>query len=96
VRSCADLAIAERCDHETDFASRPTAAPATVTVVNKSDQSVKFYWLNQAGNRALYATLPPGARVDQPSHSGAHWLLANADGQCLGVIDAATMKVGIF
>jgi len=96
VRSCADLAIAERCDHETDFASRPTAEPATVTVVNQSDQSVKFYWLNQSGNRALYATLPPGGRLDQPSHSGAHWLLANADGQCLGVLDAATMKVGIF
>jgi membrane protein YdbS with pleckstrin-like domain len=96
VESCAALPTAERCSHEMDFPSRPTAEPATVTVVNKSDQSVKFYWLNQSGNRALYATLPPGGHVDQPSHTGAHWLFANADGQCLGVLDAATMKVGIF
>jgi membrane protein YdbS with pleckstrin-like domain len=96
LRSCASLPIAERCDHEMDFPSRPTAEPATVTVVNKSSESVKFYWLNQSGNRALYATLPPGGRVDQPSHAGAHWVFASADGQCLGVLDAATMKVGIF
>ncbi len=96
VRACATLPIAERCSHEMDFPSHPTAEPATVTVVNESAESVKFYWLNQAGNRALYATLAPGGRLDQPSHLGAHWLFASADGQCLGVLDAATVKVGIF
>lgn len=96
VRSCAELATAQRCSHEGDFASRPTAEPAVLTVINKSDESVRFYWLNASGNRALYATLPPGGRVDQPSHAGAHWLVSAADGRCLGVFDAATTKVGIF
>jgi membrane protein YdbS with pleckstrin-like domain len=96
VRSCADLPTAQRCHHEADYPSKPTAEPATVTVLNKSDQNVRFYWLNPSGTRALYATLPPGGRIDQPSHTGAHWLFATSDGQCLGVLDAATMKVGIF
>jgi hypothetical protein len=96
VRSCAELPTAQRCSHEGDFASRPTAEPAVLTVINKSDESVRFYWLNATGNRALYATLPPGGRIDQPSHAGAHWLVSAADGRCLGVFDAANTKVGIF
>jgi len=96
VRSCAELVLARRCTHEGDFPSKPTAEPAVLTVVNKSDESVKFYWLNTLGNRVLYATLPPGGHVDQQSHAGAHWLVSTAEGQCLGVFDAATTKIGIF
>jgi membrane protein YdbS with pleckstrin-like domain len=96
VRSCAALAAAQRCAHEGDFPSRPTAEPAVLTLVNRSDESLKFYWLNYQGARSLYATLAPGGHVDQQSHAGAHWLVASADGQCLEVLDAATMKVGIF
>jgi hypothetical protein len=57
---------------------------------------VKFYWLNATGNRSLYATLPHGGCVDQQSRTGAHWLVSTANGQCLGVFDAATTKIGIF
>lgn len=96
VRSCAALAAAQRCAHEGDFPSRPTTEPAVLTLVNRSDEGLKLYWLNYQGTRSLYATLAPGGHVDQQSHAGAHWLIASADGQCLGVLDAATMKVGIF
>ncbi|HWZ61421.1 MAG TPA: PH domain-containing protein [Steroidobacteraceae bacterium] len=96
VRSCAASAAAQRCAHEGDFPSRPTAEPALLTLVNRSDESLKLYWLNYQGTRSLYATLAPGGHVDQQSHAGAHWLVASADGQCLEVLDAATMKVGIF
>lgn len=96
VRACGDLAAAQRCSHEGDFPSRPTAEPAVLTLVNRSDESLKFYWLNQQGTRSLYATLAPGGHLDQQSHAGAHWLVARTNGQCLGVLDASTMKVGIF
>ena len=96
VRSCAALAAGQRCAHEVDFPSKPSAEPAVLTLVNRSDESLKFYWLNYQGTRSLYATLAPGGHVDQQSRTGAHWLVASADGQCLGVLDAATMKVGIF
>jgi membrane protein YdbS with pleckstrin-like domain len=96
VRSCADLATGERCAHEGDFPSRPTAQPAVLTLVNKSDESVKFYWLDPSGTRKFYGSVPPGAYVGQASHTGAHWLVSTADGQCLGVFDAASTKIGIF
>lgn len=96
LRSCAELATAQRCAHEGDFPSKPTAEPAVLTLVNRSAESLRLYWLNPSGTRAPYATLPPGGHVDQQSHTGAHWLVAAADGHCVGVFDAATMKLGIF
>jgi membrane protein YdbS with pleckstrin-like domain len=96
IRACANLGQAQRCTHEADFASQPTSQPAQLSVVNRSDESVRFYWLNQAGTRALYASLPPGGHVSQASHIGAHWLVSTQDGRCLGIFDAATMTIGFF
>ncbi|MGO9850026.1 MAG: PH domain-containing protein [Steroidobacteraceae bacterium] len=96
VRSCIELATGERCTHEGDFPSKATAQPAVLTLVNKSDESVKFYWLDPSGTRKFYGSVPPGAYVGQSSHTGAHWLVSTADGQCLGVFDAASTKIGIF
>lgn len=96
VTLCADLAEARRCGHESEFASRPTQQPAELSIVNRSDEEIKFFWLDPSGTRALYATLPPGGHVRQQSHLGAHWLVSTHDGQCVGIFNAATMTVGIF
>ena len=96
VRSCADLATGERCTHEGDFPSKPTAEPALLTLVNKSNESVKFFWLDPSGRRKPYGSIPPGAYIGQSSHTGAHWLVSTSAGRCLGVFDAATAKIGIF
>jgi len=96
VKPCGDLKQAGRCEHEADFRSRPTDEPAVLTVVNRSDETVKFYWLDRTGARSLYATLSPGGHVDQPSHVGAHWLVSTQDDQCIGIFSAETMAVGIF
>jgi uncharacterized protein len=96
VKLCGDLKQAGRCEHESDFASRPMPEPAVLTVVNRSEETVKFYWLDPHGARALYATLGPGGHVDQPSHIGAHWLVSTQDDRCIGIFSADTMAVGIF
>jgi len=96
VKPCAALGQAERCSHEADFASHPTAEPAQLTVVNRSRENVNFYWLNFNGARALYAALAPGGQVSQASHVGAHWMLSTRDGQCIGIFDATTMTIGVF
>jgi membrane protein YdbS with pleckstrin-like domain len=93
---CADLKEGGRCEHEADFRSHPTPEPAVLTVVNRSSELVKFYWLDLSGGRSLYASLPPGGHVDQQSHIGAYWLASTADGHCVGIISAATKTVGIF
>jgi hypothetical protein len=96
VSLCADLKEGGRCEHEADFRSHPTQEPAVLSVVNRSSEIVRFYWLDLSGARALYASLPPGGHVDQQSHIGAYWLASTADGHCVGIISAATKTVGIF
>ncbi len=96
IESCGDLAEAQRCTHESDFPSRPTQPPAELTIVNRSDEDVKFYWLTGTGARTLYATLPPGGHVTQQSHLGAHWLVSTQDDHCIAVFDATTKTIGIF
>jgi membrane protein YdbS with pleckstrin-like domain len=93
---CADLKEGGRCGHEADFQSHPTQESAVLTVVNRSSEIVRFYWLDLSGARSLYASLPPGGHVDQQSHIGAYWLASTADGHCVGIISAATKTVGIF
>jgi membrane protein YdbS with pleckstrin-like domain len=96
VSLCAELKEGGRCEHEADFRSHPTQEPAVLTVVNRSSEIVRFYWLDLSGARSLYASLPPGGHVDQQSHIGAYWLASTADGHCVGIISAATKTVGIF
>jgi membrane protein YdbS with pleckstrin-like domain len=93
---CAKFSEAQRCQHEADFPSNPTAAPAVLTVVNRSREPIRFYWLDRSGTRTLYASLPPGGHVSQQSHAGAHWLLSTRDDQCIAIFNAATMTIGIF
>jgi membrane protein YdbS with pleckstrin-like domain len=93
---CAKFSEAQRCQHEADFPSNPTTAPAVLTVVNRSSEPIRFYWLDRSGMRALYASLPPGGHVSQQSHPGAHWLLSTRDDQCIAIFSAATMTIGIF
>ena len=93
---CAKFGEAQRCRREADFPSRPTTEPVLLTVVNRSREEIKFYWLNTSGARALYASLPPGGQVSQQSHIGAHWLLATSDERCIAIFNAATTTIGIF
>jgi membrane protein YdbS with pleckstrin-like domain len=96
VPSCASLAEAERCQREAEFRSQPTAAPAQLTVENHSNQNIRFYWLDRSGARALYASLPPGGHVTQPSHIGAHWLVSSGDDRCIAIFNAVTTTIGLF
>jgi membrane protein YdbS with pleckstrin-like domain len=96
VAPCAELEEAQRCQHESDYGSAPTAQAAALTVANRSAGELKFFWLDRTGARALYATLAPGAQVTQQSHVGAHWLVATDDGRCIGIFNAATTSIGVF
>lgn len=94
--TCAELGEARRCQQESGYPSQPTQEAAVFTIANRSRESVKFFWLDRSGVRALYATLPPGGHVDQQTHVGAHWLVSTEDGRCVGIFNAATMAIGIY
>jgi membrane protein YdbS with pleckstrin-like domain len=93
---CAKFGEARRCGRESDFPSKPTAAPAVLTLANHSHEEIKLYWLNQSGARALYASLPPGGQVNQQSHIGANWLISTKDDHCIAIFDAATTSIALF
>jgi membrane protein YdbS with pleckstrin-like domain len=94
--SCAELGEARRCQQESAYPSQPTQEAAVFTVANRSRETVKFFWLDRSGTRALYAAVPPGGHVDQQTHVGAHWLVSTQGDRCIGIFNAADMAVGIY
>jgi hypothetical protein len=96
VPACDNIKWGQRCERETEFRSNSTSESTRLVIANRSDETLKFYWLDPSGQRAPYAVLPPGRKIGQPSHIGAHWLVAAADGRCVGIFNADTARIGIF
>jgi hypothetical protein len=95
-RSCSDLASAQSCATEPNFASRPSQEPTGITFVNRSDEPVKIYWLSFQGERKLYQYLPPGGRHTQPTFIGHFWLVASLTEQCIGIFKGAPQSIAFF
>jgi hypothetical protein len=96
VRACAELGAAQRCGHEADFSSRPSQERTGMTIVNRSDQVLKLYWLNFSGSRQLYHTVAPGERITQLTFTGHNWLITTGDGACVGIFNASPIAIAFF
>jgi hypothetical protein len=96
VVACDSMKWGQRCQREAEFRSAPTAEETRLVIANRGNENLKFYWLDMSGRRTLYAVLPPGRKIEQPSHIGAHWLIAGNDGRCVGIFNADTARIGIF
>jgi membrane protein YdbS with pleckstrin-like domain len=96
VPACDSMKWGQRCERESEFRSNPTSESTRLVIANRSNETLKFYWLDPSGRRAPYAVLPPGRKIGQPSHIGAHWLVAAADERCIGIFNADTARIGIF
>jgi membrane protein YdbS with pleckstrin-like domain len=96
VPACDSMKWGQRCERESEFRSNPTSESTRLVIANRSNETLKFFWLDPSGSRAPYAVLPPGRKIGQPSHIGAHWLVAAADGRCIGIFNADTARIGIF
>jgi hypothetical protein len=96
VPACDSMKWGQRCERESEFRSNPTSESTRLVIANRSDQTLKFYWLDPSGQRTSYAVLAPGRKIGQPSHIGAHWLVATDDGRCVGIFNADTARIGIF
>ena len=96
VPACDSMKWGQRCEREAEFRSNPTSESTRLVIANRSTETLKFYWLDPSGQRTPYAVLPPGRKIGQPSHIGAHWLIAAADGRCVGIFNADTARIGIF
>ena len=96
VRACAELGAAQRCRHESAFQSHPSQERTGMTIVNRSDQLLKLYWLNFSGARQLYRTVAPGDRVTQPTFTGHNWVVTTGDGICIGIFNASPIGIAFF
>jgi membrane protein YdbS with pleckstrin-like domain len=96
VAACDGLKWGERCGREAQFRSNPTPEGTRLVVANRSNQSLKFYWLDAQGRRNQYAVLAPGRKIGQQSHIGAYWLVTTDDERCVGIFNADTARIGIF
>jgi hypothetical protein len=57
-------------------------SPTTITFTNKSNATVRIYWLNFNGDRILYGTLKNGQVLSQPTYLTHPWVVANTSDQC--------------
>ena len=96
VHHCAELGAAQRCEHEAELASHPSREATGLTVVNRSDEPIKLYWLSFSGRRRLYRSLAPGNRVVQPTFIGHNWIVTNGAGECIGIFNAAPISIAFF
>ena len=59
---------------------------------NRFDKPVEIFWLNADGGRQSYGKIPPGTRKDQHTFRGHVWLVANEQGETLGVFEATAAR----
>jgi len=55
--------------------------PALITFANRSNQSVKIFWIDFGGNRQLYKTLESGGSFTQQTFLTHPWLVTDAQAQ---------------
>jgi hypothetical protein len=96
LRSCADLPEAQACMREPEFASRPSKEPTGMVFANRSNSTVRIYWLDFQGNRRLYRSLPPRDKTSQNTFIGHNWLVANLQDACIGIFKAAPESLAFF
>jgi len=96
VRPCAELGAAQRCRHESDFSSRASQERTGMTIVNRSGRVLKLFWLDFSGARKLYHTVEPGDQVTQQTFLGHNWLVATAEGECVGIFNASPAAIAFF
>jgi len=89
IRTCEQEPPSSACNAEGSYASAPSREPTGISLVNRSDQPVKIYWLNFQGQRVLYKTLPPGGQHTQQTFIGHNWLVATMTEQCLEIFETS-------
>jgi hypothetical protein len=77
------------CPNEELLRSRKSNISTEITFINDTGGSVRLYWINFEGERQLYAQIPPGQRVHQPTFVTQPWIVVDTEEQCLGVYRAA-------
>lgn len=74
------------CDQEAKLKSS-TGAASKIVVNNKTDATIKLYWLDFNGKRVEYSRggIKAGASHNQSTYVTHPWVITNANEECLGI-----------
>jgi len=67
--------------------TRKNGPPSTLTIENATEGPLEMFWLEGNGNRRSYGKVDPGQSAVQNTYSGHLWLVADASGTALAVIE---------
>lgn len=73
------------CAAEGTITSTEASTPASVTFHNESGQPRQLEWLDYAGTRQPFGTIPPGDAWGFATYVTHPWLIADERGQCLTI-----------
>jgi len=65
-----------------------TGEETTLTLTNRSNDTVDVYWVGTDGSRTKYYTLKPGQSADQHTFANHVWLFTTTDGRVLAAYSA--------
>ena len=68
--------------------SRSSGEETSIHFVNRLNQEVDVFWLDEDGVRQPYGSLKPAEERDQHTYVGHTWMIAGRDGNGLAVFDA--------
>jgi len=77
----------DSCTVTQDYSLNSDTA-TTIRFVNQTNSAVSVVWLDFAGNRVPYATLPAGQSLTQPTFATHPWEVLSPSGKCLGFLVA--------
>jgi dipeptidyl-peptidase 4 len=69
------------------FPSRYTGEQSQIRFVNKTNRKIELFWMDTQGKRRSYGIIGPGASREQHSYAGHVWLIADQEGNTLGVFE---------
>ena len=81
-----------------DFASVTNGTATNLTIINSADGPIELWWIDGSGIQQFYATIQPGDTYVQPTFEDHNWLLRDADGYYLELIEGApnqTVNYGV-
>ncbi|MGK0186087.1 MAG: dipeptidyl-peptidase-4 [Verrucomicrobiales bacterium] len=74
--------------------NRENGDSTEITFINKTDEALQLFWVNNTERPTPYGSLAAGERLDQHTYAGHVWLAQGANGKSLGVFEA-TARAGI-
>jgi len=73
------------CSDEDAIHSASGGFAVRFSFVNDSPESLQIIWLNYAGSRVTYNTVPSGYTYNVNTFTGNVWMVASSSASCLGI-----------